>query len=442
MGSWLAFFIYNSLLLLLSPVWAVYAISRGLSGKEARWDERLGRLKMVERQGHPRVWVHAVSAGEVAAAAPIIRSLLSRRPESLVFLSTITRAGREMASKVCTQVSQTFYFPVDLPWVVRRSLSAVRPDVVVLVEGEIWPNFIFEAGRRGIPVVLVSGRISEKGYRRSALVKPFLRWAFGNICALGMQTETDAQRIVSLGAPLERVRVMGSAKYDEEAAPLSDADVAALRASLGLAGDEPVLVAGSTRPGEEEQILEAYRILLGRFPNLRLILAPRHLERVKEVEELVVRAGYSCTRRTELLRGGGKPASNVILLDTMGELGRIYAVASVAFVGGTLAPIGGHNILQPIAQGKPVFFGPHVHGIRDVAAQAMEVGVGFRINSGAELASEAAKLLGDPNALSELRAKCLGLVEANRGAAERYAQMILEAAGGNCRPHQEVLMLG
>jgi len=135
MGSWLAFFIYNSLLLLLSPVWAVYAISRGLSGKEARWDERLGRLKMVERQGHPRVWVHAVSAGEVAAAAPIIRSLLSRRPESLVFLSTITRAGREMASKVCTQVSQTFYFPVDLPWVVRRSLSAVRPDVVVLVEG-------------------------------------------------------------------------------------------------------------------------------------------------------------------------------------------------------------------------------------------------------------------------------------------------------------------
>ncbi|MGC8832778.1 MAG: 3-deoxy-D-manno-octulosonic acid transferase [Armatimonadota bacterium] len=433
------FFIYNGLLLLLSPVWALYALLRGLSGKEARWDERFGRVKVVERRGYPRVWIHAVSAGEVAAAAPIIRSLLSRRPESLVFLSTITRAGREMASKVCSQVAQTFYFPVDLPWAVRKALSAVRPDVVVLVEGEVWPNFIFEAERRGIPVVLVSGRISERGYRRSALVKPFLRWAFGGICALGMQTEGDAERIVGLGAPSERVRVMGSAKYDEEAAPLSDADVAGLRSSLGLAEDEPVLVAGSTRPGEEEQILEAYRILLERFPNLKLMLAPRHLERVKEVEELVARAGYTCTKRTELLRGGGKPVLNVILLDTMGELGRIYAVASVAFVGGTLVPIGGHNILQPIAQGKPVFFGPYVHGIRDAAAQAIEAGVGFRINSGAELALEAAKLLSNSALLAELRAKCLGLVEANRGAAERYAQLILEAAERNCRPHQEVL---
>ena len=426
MRSWLLFYCYNLLLLLLFPVLVVYAVARGIRGKEACWRERFGFIRVPGVQGRPRIWVHAVSAGEAAAAAPVVRELISQNPEAAVFISTITRAGREMAAKVCPQAVQVFYFPIDTVWSARKALAAVQPDVVVLMEAEIWPNFLFQAARRGIPALVVNGRISEKGYRRARLAGPFLRWGLSNVSFLGMQTELDAQRVKAMGADPRRVRVLGNTKFDQETAPLSADEVRRLRDSLRIAEHEPVLVAGSTRPGEEEVLLGAYSRLLNTFPNLRMILAPRHLERTEEVEALIRSFGFAPVRRTALQQKE-LPRHAVIILDTMGELGRIYAAASVAFVGGTLAPIGGHNILQPIAQGKPVLFGPHTHGIRDVAASAIAAGVGFRVTGTDDLAAKTAELLGSPALLCELRSKCLALMDANRGASARYAEMITAA---------------
>lgn len=426
MKSWLLFYSYNILLLLLSPLLVIYAFARGLRGKEACWRERLGFVPAPDAQGRPRIWVHAVSAGEAAAAAPVIREVASRCPEAVVFVSTITRAGREMVVKLCPEAAQVFYFPIDIPWSARMALSAVQPDAVVLLEAEIWPNFLFQAARRGIPVLVVNGRISDKGFHRSRLVRPLLRWALGNVSFLGMQTELDAERVTAMGADPRRVCVLGNTKFDQETTPLPAGEVRRLRDSLRISEQEAVLVAGSTRPGEEDVLLEAHSRLLSTFPNLRMILAPRHLERTEEVEALIRRFGFVPVRRTTLPEGE-LPRNAVILLDTMGELGRIYAVASVTFVGGTLAPIGGHNILQPIAQGKPVLFGPHTHGIRDVAAAAAAAGVGFRVTGPDDLTAKAAELLGNPVLLSELRAKCLALMDANRGASARYAERILSA---------------
>ncbi|MGQ9523740.1 MAG: 3-deoxy-D-manno-octulosonic acid transferase [Armatimonadota bacterium] len=423
MRSWLLFYTYNFLLFLLSPILLIYAIARGIRGKEACWAERLGFVRVPGLQGRPRIWIHAVSAGEVAAAVPVIRELMSRNSDAAVFVSTITRAGREMAVKLCSETALVFYFPIDTPWSARRALAAVRPDVVVLLEAEIWPNFLFQASRHRIPVIVVNGRISDKGFRHAKLAGPFLRWGLRSVAFFGMQTQLDAQRITAMGADPDRVCVLGNTKFDQETTSLPPDEVRCLRASLQIAERELVLVAGSTRPGEEEVLLEAYARLLNTFPNLRMILAPRHLERTQEVEALIRRYGFTPVRRTALLPNG-LPQRAVTVLDTMGELGRVYAVASVTFVGGTLVPIGGHNILQPIAQGKPVFFGPYTHGIRDVAASAIAAGVGFRVTGAEDLAMKAADLLNNPSALDELRYKCAALMDANRGASARYAERI------------------
>jgi len=432
--STLAFYTYNLLLLALSPVGAAYLGWRTATGKQPGWAERLGYVPVDQTPGSPRIWLHAVSAGEVAAAAPLLRELLAKAPDARVYLSTITSTGRQMVASACGGAAGSFYFPLDTPGAARRALSRVRPDVIALVEGDVWPNFVHQASLQGVPVVIVNGRVSDRGYRRARYIRPFLSWALRSVRWLGAQTELDAERLVSLGAPRHAVTVVGNTKFDANLCPLPPTEVSALRSQLGIEPGAPVLVAGSTRPGEEEQLLRAYKKLLAEFPNLRLVIAPRHVERTTEIESLLKDAGCRSVRRSSgaVQPGGGN--APVVILDTMGELASVFAVATVAFVGGSLVPIGGHNILQPIAQGKPVMFGPHVNSIRGVAAAVVDAGVGFMVADGDELASRASELLADPVRLDALETACIELMERNRGAAARYADAVLRAATNGRMP--------
>ncbi|HEY3284964.1 MAG TPA: 3-deoxy-D-manno-octulosonic acid transferase [Armatimonadota bacterium] len=418
--------IYSLGVLATSPGVLTYLTWRALvQKKELSLAERFGRVKARGPAPGGRVWVHSVSAGEAAAASPVLRALKQQRPEVELLVSTTTSAGWEMAQRLAPEGTQLQAYPVDWGFCVEPSLSRSQPDVVVLVELEIWPNFIEAARRRGIPVMLISGRISDRGIRRAVRVRPWMEWALTLLSFLGMQTKADAERALRLGARPKYVHVLGNTKFDEESGPLPVEEVLALRESLGLTPEIDLLLAGSTRPGEEKALLEAYSLLRRRHSTVRLALAPRHLERTSEVQSLVESAGFRPVLRSKGAVEEPLGPDSVLVLDTMGELARLYAAATLSFVGGSLVPIGGHNLLQPVAQGVPVLFGPHTENSRDVTALLLQKGVGIRVKDAGEIAQVAGRLLSSPDELPALRGRCLETLEENRGASSRYAAEIL-----------------
>jgi 3-deoxy-D-manno-octulosonic-acid transferase len=316
---------------------------------------------------------------------------------------------------------------VDWPWCVSSALHRFKPSAIVLVEGEIWPNLTHLAHQLGIPVLMVNGRLSDRGMERRLRLPALSAWPLGRMDYLGMQTQVDADRVLRLGGRPECVEVVGNAKFDQELGPLPAAEVAALRESLGLGWGTRLLLAGSTHRGEESEILDAFVALSKRDQRLRLALAPRETGRIQEVQALVRSRGLSCCFRTRPLPATTLGASTVRVIDTMGELGRLYAAASLAFVGGTLVQVGGHNLLQPVAQGVPVLFGPHTGNTRDVADMLLREGVGFRVEDQSSVVAHASALLEDPGALRSLRGRCLASVERGRGASACYADRILRS---------------
>jgi 3-deoxy-D-manno-octulosonic-acid transferase len=428
---------------------ALLLVQRYLSGKSrSGWSERWGhldpRLHAVPG-GRPRIWVHAVSVGEVVAAVPILRELRALLGDHEILLSVITPAGREMAEQqAAAHVDGIFYFPFDLPWVARRVATAIRPSVFVSLESELWPNVLHEAKRAGASTVMVNGRISERNFRRARRFGGGLfRWMLGNLDRMLVQSQADADRIRTLGLAARpgAIEVVGNSKFDQEIPRLSHEEVCALRAELGLPAGAQVFIAGSTRSREEEaEVIGAYVTLRSRFPDLCLLIAPRHIERAEELAAAMRRAGLAPVRRTEL-KAGGEPVRHLIL-DTIGELARVYAVGAVAFVGNSFGPVvkgGGQNPIQPLAHGLPVIVGPRIATIRSEAALAIEAGLGFQVQSGAELAEVAAGLLADPDRLAEIDSKARALVEANRGVSARYARHVAElarnrASAGRCIP--------
>jgi 3-deoxy-D-manno-octulosonic-acid transferase len=382
--------------------------------------ERFGAVAPWEGAVAP-IWLHAVSVGEAMAAASLARALRSRRPRIPLLVSTTTETGRAVAEQRLP-AARFVFFPLDFGWAVRRALTRLQPRLVLLTETELWPNFLAACAGRGIPVVVVNGRLSPRSFPRYRLV----RWWFGrvlrNVRLFCMQSSQDAERIVALGAPADRVEVTGNLKYDF---PGFDAavDVAALRQSLGLPAGRRLIVAGSTHRGEEEGVLEAFRASAKGCPGLCLLLAPRHPERLDEVERLVGRAGLPCVRRSraeaEPPREGG-----VILLDTMGELARLYAAASVVFIGGSLVPHGGQNILEPAAHGQPVIHGPHMANFAEMRDRFREAGAAIQVEDAAGLLRALEALLGDPAAAERMGAAGRGIVAAHRGATERTADLV------------------
>jgi 3-deoxy-D-manno-octulosonic-acid transferase len=416
--------LYNALLLLLSPLWLGYTLARIVGGSwRERWWERFGWLSIPPPSGKPRLWVHCVSVGETLAALPVLKALRRAMPHYEIVLTTTTPTGQRTArDSAHAWVDYIAFFPLDLPFAVERALSAIQPDALLLFETELWFNLVHAQHRRGGLVIVLNGRLSDRSFQRACLFRAFYRAVLRCVDFACVQTPTDATRFIELGLSPARVEVVGNTKFDQ-ALEAAEANAEEWRARLSLPPDAPVIVVGSTRTPEEEQlIVEAYLQVLRTLPTTCMVLAPRHLERVPEVERLLQERGLTPLRRTQLPLSEGY--AQVVLLDTFGELASLYSVADVAVVGGAFAPLGGQNLFQPLAHGKPVFFGPHTHNFRDIAQMAKETGVGFEVRTAQELAEGILRLLQDIKAREEIEVRARELIARHQGAAQRSVQCV------------------
>lgn len=382
--------------------------------------ERFGRPRPWEGEATP-LWLHAVSVGEAMAAAPLTRELSRRRPDVPLLVSTTTETGRAVALQRIV-ASRFVFFPVDLGCSVRPALARLRPRAVLLMETELWPNFLATCAGRGIPCVLVNGRISPRSFPRYRLVRAVFRPVLGNVRLFCMQSQADADRILALGAPPERVYVTGNLKYDLPTLGRGEAPER-LRAALALTPNCRLIVAGSTHRGEEEALLDAFQQLRSSRAGVALLLAPRHPERLDEVERLVQRRGMACRRRSRL-PGEGPVADGVVLLDTMGELATLYSTAAAVFIGGSLIPHGGQNLLEPAAWSRPVIHGPHMGNFLEMRERFRSAGAAIEVADGPGLREALARLLDDPLLADRMGAAGRSIVEANRGATARTADLV------------------
>lgn len=430
--------VYDALLILVFPLGVLYLLWRLMAqGKPWRgFAERLGRLpesvKHLAPSEEPLVWVHAVSVGEVAAVEPILRELRRAEPELRIILSTITATGRSLAQRKELELDGLIYFPLDFPGVTERALKAIDPDLVILVETELWPNFLAAAHGRGVPTCVVNGRISDGAFGRYRLVRPLMSWTLQNLDLLCVQSERERERFVALGAVAERMRVTGNSKFDEDFPQVPPEEAAKWRQDLGFGQEQPIFLAASTHPREEELILRCFERLHGRFPDLGLLIAPRHPERGDSVEALIGEFGYACLRRSRTggpapppARGSGDARVQVGLLDTIGELSRVFAIANIVFMGGSLVPVGGHNILQPLALSKPVLFGPYMHNQRDLADLVLQAAAAVSVQDAEELGEKVGGLLGSEPERQLLVARAQGVIEKHTGASRATVNCLL-----------------
>lgn len=412
-------FFYNLLTYLLLVPYAGYWIFRGL-GKPSS----LAHLGQRFGFGFPKmdrcVWVHAVSVGEVLAAVPLIHDLQRRFPDQRILVTTVTLTGAERVQALFGASVTHSYIPFEFPHAVARFFRAVSPVAALIMETEIWPNLYRGCGVREIPLILVSARISPRsisGYRR---LLPLIRETLSHGIIIAAQSQSDADRFLSLGANPDRTHVTGSIKFDIELPPEIVERGDALREQL--IGDRPVWIAASTHEGEEQLVLAAHGELLQRFPNLLLVLVPRHPERFADVRTLIERSGFEFVARTE--QRPCDASTTVFFGDTMGEVPLFYAMSDIAFVGGSLVPVGGHNLLEPAAQGLPVVTGPHLFNAQDIADMFV-ASHACRIASGSdELVSLITELLTKPESAAALGRNALALLQANRGALEKLLVLL------------------
>jgi 3-deoxy-D-manno-octulosonic-acid transferase len=390
-------------------------VARGIP---IRLGQRLGYLP--PRPGRPCGWIHAVSVGESITAAPLVEGLRRLEPSLPLVMSTVTETGARIVAERFAGAVDHRFFPLDFPGAVRRAIDAINPRFVVCMETELWPNVLRVLARRGVPVMIANGRVSDRSYPRYRAVRRFLRPVLADVSVFAMQSDEDAQRIIALGAPRARVFVTGNLKH--EATP-DEAETAERWCwTLGLDVGAPVWIAGSTHRGEEELLLDAHRRLLERVPAARLVLAPRHPERVPEVAELSRRRDFEVVRRSELPRA--HRAGALIIVDTVGELASMYSVGAAAFVGGSLVPAGGHNVLEPALRGKPVLFGPHTENFRESVGLLRAGGGGLVVRDSLELATALTRLMTDRDRCAALGSAARGSAASRVGAAHETLELI------------------
>ena len=381
--------------------------------------ELVGRIS-----GSPRIWIHAVSVGEVSVAAAIIESLISFMPESAIILSTTTEHGQAYARNKLRSVATCIYAPVDFIASARKALTVIKPDILVCLETEIWPNWLVEAHRMGIKTALINGRISVRTIKKYLKIRPLMRETLKHVDAFSMIREEDAQRIKMIGAPPGRVEINGNAKYDILLNRTHAHIVKKMKSLYNLYGDRPVFLAGSIRSQEEKIILEVYRKIVEFFPETLLIIAPRHLERAKHINDIFKEKGFSCQLRTDLDKKNCLRTASVIILDTIGDLQDTYSIASVVFCGGSLVPLGGQNILEAAVWGKPVFYGPSMEDFLDAKELLDKTGGGIQVKDGRELAEKAIFYLGNPEQADIAGGLARKAVLSNKGSAGKHAAVI------------------
>jgi 3-deoxy-D-manno-octulosonic-acid transferase len=402
-------------LLAAAPSALYRRVSRGVP---LRLAQRLGYGP--RRRGRPCGWIHAVSMGESIAAAPIVDGLRRLAPDLPLVMTTVTETGARVVAERFGGVVDHRFFPLDLPGAARRAVDTINPAFVVCMETELWPNILRTLARRGVPVMIANGRVSDRSYPRYRAVRRLLRLVLADVRVFAMQSEEDARRILELGALPERVFVTGNIKHEA----LPDAGDAAERWQrlLGLGPSTPLWIAGSTHRGEEEIVLDAHGYLRAGLPNAGLVIAPRNPERVAEVVELVRRRGLDVVRRSELPRE--RRPDTVIVVDTVGELASIYSVGDVVFVGGSLVPSGGHNVLEPALRRRPVLFGPHTVNFRESTALLLASGGGLLVRDAAELGVELARLFADTDLRTALGCAAREAAVSRPGAVRETLDLI------------------
>lgn len=408
------------------PVVGYRAVRRGKS--VGRLQDRIGRLPAGVNPGRRRsIWIHAVSVGEVLAARALVAPLRDAYPAHRLLLSTTTASGQLVARQAGRALDAVFYAPLDMKPFVARALDRAAPDVLVLIDTEIWPNLLRACRRRGVRTVLVNGRMSDRSYRRYRLVRPFMRQVLAGLDRVCAQNAAWGRRFRDLGVPAERLTVTGSLKF--EAAGGADEDPRAgdgtLLRRFGFVAGRPVVIAASTLRGEEEHVLRAFAGVRRAVPGAVLIIAPRHPERFTEAGRIAAGQGFAVVRRTAL-EAGAAPAADVVILDTIGELARLFRIATVVFVGGSLVPAGGHNLLEPAAFGKAIVFGPHMENFAEIASLFVARDAAWQVGSGQELGAALATLVADADRRATLGAAARALIEDNRGAGGRTLAVIAE----------------
>ena len=416
------FFIYNILLtcslLLSSP----YFLLRSLVQKRFR-KSLPQRMGFFQSSSFKRpVWVHAASVGEVRCSIPLLRKIKKEFAHSKIILTTMTSTGNETAKTYLPEADQVLFIPIDHPLVIRRAIEKIQPSLLLIAETELWPNLLRACGKKGIPIVLFNGRISQKSFRRYLFFKFFFKECLKYISRFLMQTEEDRTRIIEIGGEPQKSKAVGNLKFDQTFPSFTSEAISEMAKSLGLRGNENILIAGSTHSGEEEILLSLYKELKEIDPHLVLILAPRHLERMEEVEKILKKESLPWQRKSSvLLRGGGpdQEQSRIILLDTMGELIGLYSLGTLVFVGGSLVPVGGHNPLEPLLFRKCVLFGPHMFNFLEISNRLIETGGAIQVSGKEDLFSQTKRLLLDKGIQKEIGEKGYRFLQKHQGATER-----------------------
>ncbi|MDI6782632.1 MAG: 3-deoxy-D-manno-octulosonic acid transferase [bacterium] len=379
------------------------------------------------------VWIHAVSVGEVNSVRPLIRKIKETYPEWTIVLSTVTGAGQTFARKSVSEVDHFIFFPSDLPWTLCRFFRYIHPQLLIIVETELWPNLITLSAKRSVPVILVNGSISSRSISRYRKIKLLFQPLLNKMTLFLMQSSTDAERIISIGAPPEKVFATGNIKFDVSIPELSDPEKKQYLTLFGFNETQPIWLVGSTHPGEETIILRIYASLRKLVPDLKLILVPRHPHRADEVVKEIEKMKLSFIRRSELTNLGVTPKAfgvrpdyrgSIILVDTVGELTKLYSLATVVFLGGSLVPIGGHNVLEPAILGKPVVFGPYIQETRDSTELLLTTGGGIQVHSEKELEDQILYLLNHPEERIDRGEKAKSAVIANQGATTKTLALL------------------
>ncbi len=409
--------LYNAALLPVRAASYVFGVwPRGSAEAELERDQRLARRLPAVPPG--ALWIHGASVGEARLIGALANEIRNRRPGLTLAASAVTATGRAQLPSP-PAIDAAFFLPLDFPAVQRRTFEFIAPSMIVLIETELWPNLLAEAARRRVPVAIVNGRLAPERlarYRRlSGLYGPLLR----GLEAIGVASPDEALRFVGLGASGGAVTVLGNLKFD---LPASVATEAELRSRFGLPADRPVVAAGSTGAGEDPLVLDAFFAARRDVPNLLLLLAPRHPERFDSAADEAARRGFNVSR---VSRGAAARGTDVLLVDTMGELAALYAVAGSAFVGGSLIRVGGHNLLEPLAAGVPVLFGPYTEHVAELAAALLRCGAGLRVDDAGALGRAWANLATHPDERSRRVASGDELLAANRGALYRAADLVL-----------------
>ena len=407
------YLIYNILLVLATILLLPIILFKLITVPKYRGgiSQKLGRVrKGIKRmiRGSRPIWVHAVSVGEVMAAHPMIRELKKKYPGRSLILSTVTVTGNFTARRRVPEADAVFYFPFDFPWVVRRVINRINPIVVLVAETELWPNFFRHLKKRGIPSAVINGRISPHSYKNYLKFSRFFKQVFSNVSLFCMQSEADAVRIKEIGATPDTVIVTGNLKFDQKI-PGAQQD------PIPLQPGRSVITAGSTHRGEEAALLEIFTKLRENFPELLLIIAPRHPERFDEVAGIINKAGYECKRRSRLTG----EVKDVLLLDTIGELRSFYGICDMAFVGGSLVKVGGHNLLEPAAMKKPVIFSRYMFNFKEISEALITAGGGIMVRDKEELYVQMLNLLSHKELAQQIGERAFSVIAANSGAAKK-----------------------